>query len=138
MSASIETSPARLPDWARRLAHLLAEAGPRPLRYGRWDCAQFARAAILAQTGRDVAPTWGYASRAEGLRKMRADGHADHVAFFRSFLPGIDRWSARPGDIAIMPGLALGVVQGRELVYVVRPSGLGLAPRAEMIGGLRV
>ena len=43
---------ARLPDWPARLAAQLAAAETRPFDAHRWNCGQFALAAIRATTGR--------------------------------------------------------------------------------------
>ncbi len=119
--------PGRLPGWQQHLAALVARNARRPFAWGTWDCAQFAAAAIMAQTGRDLRPGWAYADRAEGVRRMRAMGYRDHLAWFRAHLAGLPVAQALPGDIAIMPGRALGVVQGRA-VYQVTEAGLALAP----------
>lgn len=119
--------PHRLPDWQDRLHHLVAQQSRRSFAYGQWDCALFVAAAVEAVTGRDVRPSWSYGDRVGGLRRMRGDGFRDHVAYFQALFPRAP--DAAPGDIAVMPGRALGVVQGR-MVYVLTPEGLGLAPLA--------
>lgn len=129
--------PHRLAGWQSHLARYLAHAADRPFAWGSWDCALFVAGAVLILTGRDVRPDWSYDSRDAGVRLMRAAGHRDHVAYFRSLFPAIGPQAAQPGDIAIMPGRALGIVQGRA-VYQVTPAGLGIAPVALMRGVLAV
>lgn len=115
--------------WQPALTSYLAAAARRPFCYGEWDCALFVAGAVLIVTGQDLRPGWPYATRAEGVRRMREDGHRDHIAWFRAHLPPVAPAAALPGDVAVMPGRALGIVQGRG-VYVLAPDGLGLAPLA--------
>lgn len=127
----------RLPGWEMALARWLALDPRRPFVWGEWDCAQFAARAVEVITGRDVRPRWSYASRAEGVRRMRALGFRDHVGWFEALFPEVAPGAALPGDIAILRGRILGIVQGRH-VYHVTQGGLALAPRSVMRGALAV
>lgn len=132
----------RRADWKARLVDYLAASAQRPFRYGQHDCALFAAGAVAAMTGTDHADGWrGYGDLPSGLRRLRAAGHDDHVAFVASILPEIHPVRAMPGDVAVMPGdggvAALGIVQGAG-VYALRPQGIAVLPRGQMLRAFRV
>lgn len=134
----------RLPDWKARLTGYVTQASARPYAPGQHDCALFAAGAVEAVTGYDPASDWrgGYATKAGGLRLLRAAGHTDHIAATAAALIEIAPGFAAAGDVAVVldsisGGTALGVVQG-EMVYVLREDGLGLLPRAAMQRAFRV
>lgn len=129
--------PNRTPDWQSSLALYLSATARLTFAFGRWDCALFVAGAVAAQGGPNLIPDWTYRTRAEGLRKMRAAGHDDHVAWFAAHLPAVPPAELQPGDVAILPGTTLGIVQGRY-VYTVAPGGLSLSPLSAAIGGLAV
>jgi hypothetical protein len=123
----------RRPDWQSRLVAYLGRASRLPFQPGRHDCALFAAGAVEAMTGADLATHWRgrYRTLRGGVRVLRREGYADHVALaaahFRARAAGE---AARPGDLAAVPtpeGPALGVVQGQH-VYVVGPGGLAMVP----------
>lgn len=118
----------RTTDWRTRLIAYLADSHAAPFRPGRHDCALFAAGAVAAMTGVDLAAHWRgrYRTLRGGLRVLRADGYADHVALADAHFEVCPVAMARAGDLAAVPGpqgLALGVVQGAR-VYVLRPEGL--------------
>lgn len=120
----------RYPDWQNRLIAYLHEARRRPFEPGVHDCALFLAGAVQAQTGSDYAAPWRgrYTTERGGLRVLRKDGHADHIAAAAAFLPEKTPSFAQAGDGAVVPtesGPALGVVQGSR-IYVLRPEGLAL------------
>lgn len=116
-------------DWQGRLQAVIADFRDRPFQYGRADCALFTAAAVRAMTGTDLARGLrGYRTEAEGLRKVRAKGFADHIDVFRRALPPADR--LRIGDVAVIEieGVpATGIVQGRG-AYMMAGRGLVLLP----------
>ncbi|MFN3971239.1 MAG: DUF6950 family protein [Gemmobacter sp.] len=118
----------RLPDWRSRLIAYVAAAAGMPFRPGRHDCALFAAGAVAAMTGFDGAAPWRgrYTTLRGGLRVLRREGYADHLALVTAHLAPVPPAFARAGDLAAVPdtaGTALGVVQG-ERIYVLRPEGL--------------
>jgi hypothetical protein len=118
----------RTTDWRARLIDYLARAHSAPFRPGQHDCALFASGAVAAMTGVDLATHWRgrYRSIRGGLRVLRAEGYADHIALTDALLDDCPVSLAQVGDLAAVPGpdgLALGVVQGAR-VYVLRPEGL--------------
>lgn len=132
----------RLPDWKPRLTAWLARAARRPFAEGEHDCALFFAGAVEAMTGTDPAAVWRgrYPSTAAGLRMLRREGFADHVALAAARLPEVPAAYARTGDGAVVPtpdGPALGLVQG-EMIYVLGPTGLRLVPRSLASHAFRV
>lgn len=124
----------RLADWRTRLTLYLAERARQPFAPGSHDCALFAAGAVEAITGTDpAAPYRGrYTTERGGLRVLRRDGYADHVALAAATLPERVTGRAAPGDLAVVDGPAgpaLGVVQGAA-IYVLSPRGLSLVPLA--------
>lgn len=122
----------RQKGWQGRLVAYLDAAGRRPFAEGRHDCALFAAGAVQAMTGLDYAADYRgrYTTTRGGLRVLRRDGYADHVALAASHFP--ETAAPVPGDLAVVPtaeGPALGVVQG-EHVYLLAPGGMTLAPIA--------
>lgn len=118
----------RHPDWRGRLIAYVAAAAATPFRPGRHDCALFAAGAVAAMTGFDAAEPWRgrYTTLRGGLRVLRREGYADHLALVTAHLAPVHPAFARVGDLAAvegMQGMALGVVQGAR-IYVLRPEGL--------------
>lgn len=106
MAAALE----RLPDWEVRIGELLAEAGARPFAWGKWDCAHFAGAVVMALTGADVVPPARYSSAAGAARWLARRGHADVLALADSVLgPRCAPLMARRGDI-VSDGQRLGMM----------------------------
>jgi hypothetical protein len=133
----------RLADWKARLTEYLGQSARAPYSIGTHDCALFAAGAVQAVTGTDLAADWRgrYTTKAEGLRQLQRAGHDDHIALAAAYLPEITPVMAAAGDVAVIRdpesgAVALGVVQG-EMVYVLRPSGLGLLARAAMLRAFR-
>ena len=110
-----------------------AEAGQRPFRPGRHDCALFAAGWVKISTGRDLARGWRstYRSLRRGQQLMQDAGFSDHVAFAAAHLPQIAPAFAQVGDLAVLEDNAFGIVAG-EMIYCLRPEGLGLVPRSAM------
>ena len=119
-----------------RLSLLIAyasESGTRPFRPGRHDCALFAAGWVKLATGQDLARGWRsrYRSLKRGQQLLEAAGFTDHVAFAASHLPEIAPAFAQVGDLAVLDDQAFGIVAG-EMIYCLRPEGLGLVPRSAM------
>ena len=110
-----------------------SEAGARPFRPGRHDCALFAAGWVKLMTGRDLARGWRsrYRSLKRGQTLLEEVGFADHVALAAAHLPEIAPAFAQPGDLAVLEDDAFGIVAG-EMIYCLRPDGLGLVPRGQM------
>ncbi|HEV8037099.1 DUF6950 family protein [Yoonia sp.] len=110
-----------------------AEAGQQPFRPGRHDCALFAAGWVKLVTGRDFARGWRstYRSLRRGQQLLEEAGFTDHLAFAAAHLPEIAPAFAQVGDLAVLETQAFGIVAG-EIVYCLRPEGLGLVPRSAM------
>ena len=119
-----------------RLSMLIAyaaDAGQRPFRPGHHDCALFAAGWVKLVTGRDLARGWRstYRSLRRGQQLLEEAGFADHVALAAAHLPEIAPAFAQVGDLAVLETQAFGIVAG-EMIYCLRPEGLGLVPRSAM------
>jgi len=110
-----------------------AEAGARPFRPGRHDCALFAAGWVKIATGQDHARGWRstYRSLRRGQQVLEAAGYSDHVALAAAHLPEIPPAFAQPGDLAVLDDNAFGIIAG-EMIYCLKPQGLGLVPRGSM------
>lgn len=122
----------RLPDWRSRLIAYLEHAARRPFEEGQHDCALFLAGGVQAMTGMDLAGTYRgrYQSTKAGLKLLRRDGFADHIALAQARLASKPVSMGCEGDGAIVPGgalPALGIVQGAA-IYVLRDAGLGTVP----------
>ena len=119
-----------------RLSMLIAyatEAGQKPFRPGRNDCALFAAGWVKIATGQDCARGWRsiYRSLKRGQQLLEKAGFADHVEFAAAHLPEIAPAFAQVGDIAVLDDQAFGITAG-EMIYCLTPQGLGLVPRGQM------
>ena len=118
----------KLPGWRARLTNFLRENHQRPFEAGRWDCAIWAAGAVEAMTGEDLMRGFrGYRTIAEGKRKLQAKGFEDHVAYVAAHLPEVPPAFAQPGDVAVIEGQSLGIVQGAN-VYFFGVNGFGVLP----------
>jgi hypothetical protein len=110
-----------------------AEAGRRPFRPGRHDCALFAAGWVKIATGQDFARGWRstYRSLKRGQQLLEEAGFADHVALAAAHLPKIVPAFAQVGDLAVLDDQAFGITAG-EMIYCLKPQGLGLVPRSAM------
>lgn len=110
-----------------------AEAGRRPFRPGRHDCALFAAGWVKIATGQDHARGWRstYRSLKRGQQMLEEAGFSDHVEFAASHLPEIAPAFAQIGDLAVLDDDAFGINAG-EMIYCLKPEGLGLVPRNAM------
>lgn len=132
----------RLPDWRPRLISYLAQANARPFEPGTHDCALFFAGAVEAQTGVDYASPYRgrYTTMLGGLRVLRKDGFADHIALAAHHFPEVAPAMAWPGDGMVVEteeGPALGVCQGRA-IYLVGQNGPGLCSILEASRAFRV
>jgi len=119
-----------------RLSQLItyaSEAGARPFRPGRHDCALFAAGWVKQVTGQDLARGWRstYRSLKRGQQLLVDAGFADHVALAAAHLPEVAPAFAQVGDLAVLDDQAFGIVAG-EMIYCLKPEGLGLVPRSAM------
>lgn len=134
----------RLKDWEPRLIAYLQTASRRPYSEADHHCALFAAGCVEAMTGEDHAAQWRgrFKTLKAGLKALKKGGFEDHVALVASlFKDEVHPSRAHRGDLAVLAGSdgmgALGIVQG-EHVYVLRPEGLALAPRRQMLRAFRV
>jgi hypothetical protein len=132
----------RLPDWRPRLADYIAATRRRPFKYGEQDCAMFAAGAVRAMTGHDPLGdlSLDYSTYPGGIRVLRRQGHADHIALARALLPEIPVAEARMGDLAVLPGHggeALGLVGGAT-VLAPGEDGLRVAPLTDATTAFKV
>ena len=120
-------------DRLRLLLDYVADAGVRPFRPGSHDCALFAAGWIKFVTGQDLARGWRsrYRSLRGGQKLMEEAGFRDHIDFAAAHLPEIAPAFAQIGDLAVLQDNAFGIVAG-EMIYCLKPQGLGLVPRGEM------
>lgn len=120
-------------DTTTLLIDYAAEAGKRPFRPGTHDCALFAAGWVKKATGRDLARGWRsqYRSLRRGQAILEQAGFQDHVALAAAYLEEVKPALAQIGDVAVLENDAFGIVAG-EMVYCLRPEGLGLIPRAQM------
>jgi len=114
----------RRPDWPGRLAALLSAAEARPFDARRWNCAEFALAAVEAVTGvRSVVRVL------PGL-----DASADSAGF-----PRIPPAFACPGDVVLAPAPdRLGVVVEAGQAAFVGPHGLMRIPLTACTNAWRI
>jgi len=110
-----------------------AEAGARPFRPGRHDCALFAASWVKQVTRQDIARGWRstYRSLKRGQQLLEDAGFADHVDCAAAHLPEIAPAFAQVGDLAVLEDDAFGINAG-EMIYCLKPQGLGLVPRGSM------
>ena len=110
-----------------------ADAGQKPFRPGRHDCALFAAGWVKLATGQDHARGWRstYRSLKRGQQMLEEAGFTDHVALAAAHLPEIAPAFAQIGDLAVLETQAFGIVAG-EMIYCLKPEGLGLIPRIAM------
>lgn len=122
----------RFSDWQVRLVAYLSQASGKAFQEGLHDCALFGAGAVLTMTGMDyAAPYRGrYSTTRGGLRILKREGFADHIALAAHHLSDKGKARANPGDLAVVAGIggpALGVVQG-EAIYVLQPDRMALVP----------
>lgn len=105
------------------------KAKARKFRPGSHDCALFAAGWVKLATGSDPAKGWRgqYRSLRRGQALLEEAGLEDHVALAASLLPEVAPAFAQIGDIALVDGLALGVVNG-ERIWVLQKSGIATVP----------
>lgn len=140
MGQGLMDNPAgrKLPGWRHRLVAFLRENHDRPFQPGVWDCAIWAAGAVEAMTGEDLLRGFrGYRSIAEGKRKLQAKGYEDHVAFVAAHLSEVPPSFAQPGDVALLEGQSLGIVQGAQ-VYCFGINGFGMASLTDIERAFRV
>jgi hypothetical protein len=110
---------AKLENWDVELVKYCSALRRQPLDYIIADCVLIAAGAVEVQTGVDhAAPHRGkYASEGEARAYMVQHGWPDVDAVVDSFLPRIDKRTARRGDIMLFEGVVgktLGICLGRH------------------------
>lgn len=134
--------PARLPDWRERFAAYISDCRRKPFRPGQHDCGLFAAGAVEALTGMDPAASWRgtYRTIEEAQAALQGAGFADHIEAVAAMFPAVAPSLAHDGDLAVVDGddgPALGVFQ-RAVVFVLRPSGMGVVDRMKAKKAFRV
>jgi len=103
----------RLENWPSRLAQVIEAASGRPFSWGDADCYCLAGDAVRAVTGEDpMAPHRGrYRTRQGALARLKRHGFSDLAGFWDGQFPRQPSvLAARRGDLAQLPGGAMGVV----------------------------
>ena len=138
------SDPIRLSNWYSRLASYIDAVQAVPFAYGQFDCTLFASGAVEAMTGVNLHKDFigKYKTKSAGLRKLKAMGIDDHIAFAATLFVEIHPSIAQVGDIAVVEaggGYGLGVVQGSR-VYVTQPDakGLGVVDLLQAVRAFRV
>lgn len=105
------------------------KAKVRKFRPGSHDCALFVAGWVKLVTGNDPAKGWRgqYRSLRKGQEMLEAAGIADPVDLAVSLLPEVPPAFAQIGDIALVDGLAFGVVNG-ERIWVLQRTGIATVP----------
>ncbi len=118
----------KLPGWQARLTDFLRAHHRRPFAPGRWDCAIWTAGAVEAMTG------CGSPARVPGLQDHRGrptqaagEGLRRPRRLCRLAPAGGAAGLRPPGDVAVIEGQSLGIVQGAQ-VYVFGVNGFGMAP----------
>jgi hypothetical protein len=130
-------------DWPERLLAYLDKAQGRRFAWvsddpDTHDCARFAAGAVLAMTGEQLLPTWGYRTEIGAYRHLKREGGLAAMADAR--LPRIGIGAARRGDVGLI------MQDGRETLTVVlgvdiagpAERGLAFVPRAELVAAWTV
>lgn len=122
----------RLPNWENRLNATIAQWRARPFRWDR-DCARFAAACVIAQTGEDPIADLrsAYRTKREAMAILADKPMRKHLDERFSRVPPA---LARRGDIALTQDSCLGVVMGGEALFYFLEGGMTLVPRAEWAG----
>lgn len=122
-------------DWMMRLEEYVQRTRHRPFMWGENDCAMWVAGAIRAMTDTDLAENYRglYASKSEGVRLARGD----HVDVIATMLPEIPVGHAGAGDVVVIEGATLGIVQGR-FAWAMTDSGLGWVPMQHAMRAFRV
>lgn len=134
----------RRENWVERLEAFIAANQSRAFRYGDWDCWQFARGAIEAQTGVDLGAQFRpYASQFGYLRQMRQYCGSINIAAFAGSvfagLPSIEPEMAQRGDVVLTADGAFGIValNGRSILMLSHFE-IVSAPRDQVVTAWRV
>lgn len=116
----------RHPDWQKRLTEYLQKSAGEGFKFGRMDGAIFASGAIKAMTGEDLMKGLrGYRTAKGGIKKLKAAGYDDHVAFAEAHMAETD--TPQAGDLAIIEGEdgpCFGICQGRSVYVITEREGL--------------
>lgn len=121
----------RRADWEQRLADLIDAASPLPFSYGSHDCALWAAAAVLAQTGADFGAPFRrrYKSAAGASRALRTIGEGDLPSTLTAALgEPVPPSMAGRGDIVMNDAAAAGVCVGVYSLFVTELDGMTRFP----------
>ncbi len=119
----------RRPDWEIRLSATIADWRRRPFRWDS-DCARWAAACVIAQTGVDpLAELRGrYRTKREALALLAEKPMVERLDDL--FSP-VHQAMARRGDIALTQDSCLGCVLGGEALFRSVEHGMTMVPRRE-------
>lgn len=111
------------------LIRYLDDVRAERFRPGVHDCALFVAGWMKIATGEDPAKGWrGYRTLKAGQKRLLERGYADHVVLAASILPEVPPAMAASGDLAVVNGNALGIINA-ERVFVLHPDGLAHVSR---------
>ncbi len=140
----------RRPDWQQCLTEAVAVVAGRRFAWGGIDCVGWVNLAVLSMTGESLRQRRLFEDRdalvyddreSAGVVLARL-GCRDVGDLAAKLLEEIPPFVAGAGDVAAVEdgagSVALGIVQGPTAVYVMRPTGLGLADRGQVLRAFRV
>lgn len=130
----------RFPDWQLRLEAHVDATRRAAFVWGACDCALWAAGAVAAMTGVDLGDgsRGRYTTREEGVARARALGFRDHVDVFRRSLRSVRPAWGEPGDVVLLPGRTLGILQGRFAWALSEHQGLVLVSAEEALRAFKV
>ena len=121
----------RLAAWDAGLSATIMKWRERAFRWDR-DCARWASACVIAQTGEDpLADLRGqYRTKRQALKLLAAKPMPEYLD---ERFPRVHPAQARRGDIALSQESCLGIVIGGDALFFFE-NGMTLVPRAEWDG----
>lgn len=110
----------RAPDWEERLGDYLASRDGAVFAYGKIDCALFVAGAVKAMTGKDPARGFRgkYRSQASAVRAITQAGFESLSALMDAKFNNVPVAFAQRGDIVMDQDGSLGIVFGRDAIFV--------------------
>lgn len=132
----------RLPDWERRLAHVVERHLETPGVWGVADCLLTVADAVEAVTGVDPAAKvrGKYSSEIGAAKALRQRKFADVEAALASLFPPVGRLMAQRGDVGVVERdgeLAAGFITERGLAVKIE-TGLAFYPQTEIKSAFKV
>jgi hypothetical protein len=112
----------RVEGWESLLAAHIHAAYHQPFRWGQHDCALWASAWVGKAAGTDHGVLWRgkYKTELGAARLMKKRGYTVVEAIADAHLTVIPVPYAKRGDLVLHPQGALGIVTGRQSVFLMR------------------